>query len=279
LQRSETMPIDQRDSLTSDNSIVACDVPSSPPDHRRHALLVAVVLLLLVTGLCLFALNRNSANPPREALRVPELGPKERFQQQCSQIRSLNGETLQVMEFEVDDAMLRELSALTSLTTVLLDQGTVTDDSVGNLISLPHLTHLRLRFSPIGDRGLAEIAQLRSLQVLNLPHAECSAEGVAQLQSLPDLRQLRLGSTRLGNEVCEVIARMPSLRGVHLIGVPVTDEGLKLLASVQQLQSLYLDDSAVTEEGWEWLFQNYPRLHVHVNQSHHDRDPNAQHEH
>jgi hypothetical protein len=41
------------------------------------------------------------------------------------------------------------------------------------------------------------------------------------------------------------------------------------------LQSLYLDDSLVTETGWEWLFEEVPNLHVHVNQQHHDRDPQA----
>jgi hypothetical protein len=250
------------------------------PNRHIRRVLVAVVLAILLAGLFLFALNRQQiANPPADANLVPDLAPRERFQQQCRQIRTESGDTFQVTEFEVDDAMLPELAGLTSLTTVLLDQGRVNDDSVANLTALPGLVHLRLRLSPIGDRGLTEIAKVKSLQVLNLPHAECSAEGVAQLVNLTDLRQLRIGSTRLGNEVCDVIARIPSLRGVHLIGVPVTDEGLKSLASLQQLQSLYLDDSAVTEEGWEWLFQHHPGLHVHVNQSHHDRDPNASHEH
>jgi len=29
----------------------------------------------------------------------------------------------------------------------------------------------------------------------------------------------------------------------------------------------------VTDEGWDWLFQNKSHLHVHIDQKHHDRDP------
>ena len=52
-----------------------------------------------------------------------------------------------------------------------------------------------------------------------------------------------------------MIAELSSLRSLHLIGIPITDEGLKILARMPRLQSLYLDDSMVTEDGWEWLFE------------------------
>jgi hypothetical protein len=50
------------------------------------------------------------------------------------------------------------------------------------------------------------------------------------------------------------------------------------LAKIEQLQSLYVDDIAFSESAWQALFDARPRLHVHVNQEHHDRDPHK-HEH
>jgi hypothetical protein len=64
------------------------------------------------------------------------------------------------------------------------------------------------------------------------------------------------------------------LRAVHLIEIPITDEGLQQIADLPHLESLYLDGAAVTATGWNWLFTNHPDLHIHLDQQHHDIDPN-----
>ncbi len=180
---------------------------------------------------------------------------------------------LHVTRFEVNDAMISQVIELSSIETLIIDKGILTDQSISVLTALPKLQHLRLRDSPITDEGLKTLAQCESLWYINLPHANCTSEGVAALAALPRLRQLRLGSPRLGNDVTRAIKTLESLRGLHLIGVAVTDEGLQTIASMPNLESLYLDDSAVTEAGWDWLFNNHSHLHVHVDQQHHDRDP------
>ena len=108
---------------------------------------------------------------------------------------------------------------------------------------------------------------------MNLPHSRLTEKGIRSLSALPKLRQLRVGSTLLGNDIGRALLEVKSLRGVHLIGVPLSDEGLKVIVQLPHLESLYLDDAAITESGWDWLFQNHPQLHVHINQRHHDRDP------
>jgi hypothetical protein len=249
----------------------------SPSQRRRkqqaQKLLVATILTGILITTVIWSRRRAEQNHP--TAEVPTIVPSLLFEQRCQQIRERQDETLHVTEFAVDDAMVRSMAGLDSLETVIFDQGAVTDQAIETIASLPKLRHLRLRLSPIGDEGLSRIASIESLWYLNLPHAECTSQGIAELAALPRLRQLRLGSGKLGNEVAREIAKITSLRGIHLIGIPVTDEGLKSLAAMKHLESLYLDDCAVTEAGWEWLFQEHPYLHVHINQSHHDRDPKA----
>lgn len=158
---------------------------------------------------------------------------------------------------------------------VLIDQGKITDEGLAKIAELPDLEHIRLRLSPITDEGIKSLSDCDELWLVNLPHSELTNEGLRRLGSVPQLKQLRLGSDRLTNDCCRVIAELTNLRGLHLIGIPVTDDGVKVLSELPHLESLYLDDSAVTELGWEWVFRNHPQLHVHVNQSHHDRDPQA----
>jgi hypothetical protein len=109
--------------------------------------------------------------------------------------------------------------------------------------------------------------------LLNLPICKVTPKAIEELGDMAALRQLRLGIKSGDNRHGRAVATLSRLRSVHLIGVSVTDEGLRPLSQMPQLESLYLDDTAVTDTGWTWLFKENPQLHVHVNQKHHDRDP------
>lgn len=166
-----------------------------------------------------------------------------------------------------------QVAKLPMLDTVLIDEGVITDEGMVTIAKIPELRHLRLRLSPITDEGLKPLLERKSIWFLNLPHSRLTEKGIRSLSALPKLRQLRVGSTLLGNDVGRALLEVKSLRGLHLIGVPLSDEGLKVIVELPHLESLYLDDAAITEAGWDWLFQNHPQLHVHINQRHHDRDP------
>jgi hypothetical protein len=241
--------------------------------RRNHRLLVIACLL---TAVFVFTLSWSRGVFRRDrGTEVLAIVNSALFEQQCSEVKKDELKKLHVSEFEVDDAMIPQISEFDWLETLIVDRGIVTDESMETIAKLPNLQHLRLRLSPIGDEGLKRLSTMQSLWYLNLPHAKCTAEGIGALSAIPRLRQLRLGSTELGNDVTREIATITSLRGVHLIGIAVTDEGLKTLAAMPHLESLYLDDSAVTEAGWDWLFREHPYLHVHIDQDHHDRDPKA----
>ena len=244
----------------------------SPRELRRiknkHQLWLAVLLTLIFVVIVVWA-----NLPPQNPGEVLGIASAVLFDDLCIRIDSERLDKLHVTKIEVSDAMMSRVKHLDSVETLIIDKGVLSDRSIHPISAMPRLRHLRLRLSPITDEGLKTLAQCESLWYLNLPHADCTAEGVAALSQIPRLRQLRLGSPGLGNEVTGAIASIESLRGIHLIGVAVTDEGLKKLAAMPHLESLYMDDAKVTEAGWEWLFKNYPQIHVHVNQEHHDHDP------
>lgn len=249
--------------------------------HRRKMQAFRLLAAIVAIGGLLAVFNwrhffESSISPPPV---VEQIDPNVLFGQACAEMREAQGDTLHITDYRVEDGMLDQIADLDQLTTLILDKGVVSDRAIETIANLPNLQHLRLRLSPIGDPGMKRLAAVETLWYLNLPHAECTSRGVAELAALPRLRQLRLGSSKLNSDVTREIAKITSLRGIHLIGVPVTDDGLKHLASMKHLESLYLDDSAVTDAGWTWLFEEYPHLHVHVDQYHHDRDPKAHRHH
>lgn len=154
---------------------------------------------------------------------------------------------------------------------------TTAEDSVISTISkLSELEHLRIRSNRISDRDLAVLVSgLRKLQILNLPQAQITADGIAKMTMLKNLQQLRIGGKQINDQAASEIAKLPSLRSLHLIGPNLTDAALDKLAKAPKLTSFYLDDCELSSAAWQRLFDAKPNIHVHVDQNHHDRDPNA----
>jgi hypothetical protein len=174
------------------------------------------------------------------------------------------------------DTEWESLRGLTGLRGLVLEQGRAVDSRAEILATLTGLERLVLRESPLTDAGFQWLVECRQLRDLNVPQAACTAAGVRALAALPHLRSLRLGGPQLaGVEVCEAVASLPQLRSLHLIDVPIGDDGLALLQRLPGLWNLYLDGAGVSDEAWEGYFQSCPRVHVHIDQAHHDRDPHG----
>jgi hypothetical protein len=172
------------------------------------------------------------------------------------------------------DAEWESLRGLTGLRELVLEQGRADDGRAEILATLTGLERLVLRESPLGDAGFVRLASCMALRDLNVPQAACTAAGVRALEPLAALRSLRLGGPQLaGVEVCEAVASLPQLRSLHLIDVAIGDDGLAVLRRLPSLWNLYLDGAGVSDGAWEGYFQACPRVHVHIDQAHHDRDP------
>jgi len=170
------------------------------------------------------------------------------------------------------------LRGLAGLRVLVLEQGVAGDLEAEMLATLPAIERLVLRKSPLSDAGFAALACCRSIGDLNVPQAACTAAGIKGLAKLPNLKSLRLGGENLaGPDVARAIARLPVLRSLHLIDVAIGDEGLDALAELETLRNLYLDGAGVSDAAWERYFNALPRVHVHVDQAHHDRDPRRGH--
>ncbi len=171
------------------------------------------------------------------------------------------------------------LRGLVGLRVLVLDRGVAGDPEATILATLPDIERLVLRQSPLSDAGFAALARCRTLEDLNVPQAACTAEGVASLAELPNLKSLRFGGENLaGPDTALAIAKLPGLRSLHLIDVAIGDEGLEALAELATLRNLYLDGAGVSSAAWERYFNARPRVHVHVDQAHHDRDPRRGHD-
>jgi hypothetical protein len=238
---------------------------------RSKRFLICAAGLLFVLGVAGWWVFQGSE--PTVAPQSDEPSPAERFAKLFDELQKSDETIARMDAFTIDDSMLNSLTTLDRLTTIQVEIESLLPATVEKLSKMPKLEQLHLRKASITDEMLRQLSASSTIWLLNLPDAKVSPEAIETLQNMPLLRQLRLGIEDGDNRHARAVAKLTRLRAVHLIAIGVTDEGLQALAGMPQLESLYLDDSAVTEAGWSWLFQNHPELHVHINQKHHDRDP------
>jgi len=198
------------------------------------------------------------------------------FEMQLASVKAGHSDAIDISSWWVLDADIAQLQDVPALRTLLIDypESRITADGLKHLAGLPNLEHLRLRGPGVDDAALEEIAKIASLRILNLPQGEFSNSGLERLKALPQLVQLRFHSAAVTDAGMITLAVLPSLARLHLIDVPITDAGLKTLVGMRRLESLYIDGGEFSNAAIDELFRARPDLHVHLNQQHHDRDPN-----
>lgn len=223
----------------------------------------------------------GTSDSPQSLAASATAADADSWQVQFNAILAGERDTLLLEHQPISAQQLAQLAQLEGrLEQLLLDAGGVDAASLSTIVMHKRLTHLRLRNCVLPDSSFEQLASsgLDHLRILNVPQARITARGIASLAGLPKLVQLRLGGSQIDDAAVAEIARLPELRSLHLIGPSLSDAALGKLAQAPKLSSLYVDDCQLSDQAWEQLFEAKPKLHVHIDQRHHDRDPHL-HEH
>jgi hypothetical protein len=234
------------------------------PIRPGPRILIAGTILVLLTG-C-------------QQQAAPDLDTPASLSDQLSEVRAGQRELIELTGKAVHDKAIEPMRNVQGVTRVVIEQSELSAAGLAVLATIPELEQLVIRGKAVDDEGLSELVSSQNLRVLNLPRTTISRTTLEKLQQLPRLMLLRIGSPHLEDDCLQVITGMPAIRFLHLIDIPITDQGLRHLYDFEQLESLYLDGARVSGEGVSKLMEKLPRLHLHLDQHHHDRDPNH-HEH
>lgn len=243
------------------------------PTTNRYRSESAIVCLALLTS-SLFQAgcreNVTSDEPSDEASK--QIESEDSLATQIQQVRSGQSDAIILRHKPLCDDDFAKLADLKPLRRLEIEECRVTHVGVQYLTNLPKLEHLKLR-GGIGDEELQQLAKISTLRFLNLPLAQFSDIGLAKIGQLSKLELLRFGSPKVSDAGIESLKQIISLRFLHLIDVPITDAALQHISQMKNLESFYLDGSHATDDAIGKLVLARPDLHLHINQQHHDRDP------
>jgi uncharacterized protein YjbI with pentapeptide repeats len=149
-----------------------------------------------------------------------------------------------------------DLTAVESLPTIqmlLLTSPSISDAGLAHLESAIHLKNLCLRETAVTGSGFSRLHRLTQLQILTLYGSPVSDEYLAQLQAFPSLRRLNLGKTKITDAGLRHLSAIQRLTELELEGTSITDSGLIELSSLRQLQDLDLSRTNITDAGLRHL--------------------------
>ena len=166
----------------------------------------------------------------------------------------------------------------------------VTDKTMYQVASLPHLNTFSINSDRIGDAGVRSLARHSGLDSLTVTSAIVTEQGLMQLTGLKGLKHLSLGLFSVGDSEIETITglkqlesldlhgmpaisdktldRLPelnNLRHLSLRDVPITDAGLRHLYGISKLESLRLVQTQASLEGMIELHNALPNCKIHTN--------------
>jgi len=244
---------------------------------RRNRLIMvvgaAILMMLLAVWTVIALVSTDDDTDVDPATIVLQDTAPISFQAALAQTVQAGDDTIWLHDFSPTTEQLETLACIERLRILRIDNGSLTPQAGEVFAAMPHLEQVHFRGVSMDDATLDAIAKSTTIWLLNLAGAQLSPEAIARLANMPRLTQLRLVVKDGGNRYTQPIASIRKLRSLHLVGFGVNNQGLKLLADMPNLESLYIDDSNINDDGWMWLFENKPHLHVHIDQKHHDRDP------
>lgn len=239
---------------------------------RNQATRLGLLFVLLAAAV---GCPSTTTQPPRDILsEVAESS----WEDQMTAVRSGQSERIAMLKTAVSDDQFAQLANLSGLQQLICDQGGFDQSALSVLPNLPDLISIRVKGVSISDEAFQWLAQAPALQIINLPEAQVSAAGISSLANHPQIRLLRIHGRLIDDQACHQLQAIPSLNFIHLIGPQISAAGLQEIAKVQALQSLYIDYCSLPSDAWEDFFKARPDVHVHLDQWHHDLDPN-QHQH
>lgn len=148
---------------------------------------------------------------------------------------------------------LKKLKGLKQLKFLQLFKATISEDAMKAVSEFPALEQIRCAQTRVGDAELAHLSNLKSLKAIDL--SDCNrvtTEGLKSLAKCPKLSFLKVWGPSINDESLEVIGQMKSLRVLGLNDTAVTDEGMQFLKDLK-LKEVHLFRTKVGDAGLKVL--------------------------
>ncbi|MDB5352627.1 MAG: hypothetical protein JWN86_3874 [Planctomycetota bacterium] len=166
---------------------------------------------------------------------------------------------------QLTDAHLARIRDLTTLESLWIQaSGGLTDNGVAQLKIMTNITSLHLENATITGRGLDHLAEIPKLEELHVPGNRFIDADLASLSRMPHLKRLDVGgrSSEITDEGMKLIGNITTLEFVGIQDTNTSDAGLNRLRSLPNLKELRTGRSKITPEGIQRFQADRPGVKI-----------------
>ncbi len=153
-----------------------------------------------------------------------------------------NGEPHREVAFRVgSDVALEPLTRIRNVWYICLWGTEVDDADLRWLCGMNTLTDVELGYTKVGDDGARHIARLAQLEYLDMSHTKVSDHGLRSLSKCKRLDDLVLRGTSVSDRGLLHLKKLPRLRSLNVYGTNVTASGVEDLKLSLRRCRIYWD--------------------------------------
>ena len=215
--------------------------------------LLAVLVYMVVDAWCVQRMERATCDTGRKLMAA-----------QMDQLRRGEIHCLCQPAPELMDELLADAACADNVHEVYLG-GDVSDERLGRLRDLPHLSSVIFIMAVNTDALLARLQGMTTIEQLTLQHSRISQSGIETIRCFPHLKSLCLPVGSATNDDLQAIANHPSIETLVLSRIDVDARLTPILQSLPRLRSVTIEDPASgAEELEESLRQALPNCQCEV---------------
>jgi hypothetical protein len=163
----------------------------------------------------------------------------------------------------LDESALTNVVQLPKLQTLYVRYCTIPADAVEVMSECKSIRVLCLYGKNIGDDHICSLRRMPQLANLHLKDSNVSDLSMKHLMHImPGLRTLDLRFTAITDEGINTISEHPSIEVLNLVGTRVTDQAVLHVAEMVSLGAVMLEQTSVTEQAVRQLRLSRPSLMV-----------------
>ncbi|QDU39550.1 Serine/threonine-protein kinase PknH [Maioricimonas rarisocia] len=121
---------------------------------------------------------------------------------------------------------------LPHLTTLILNDTGIDDDSLAQLGDLPRLKGLFLNDSAVSDAGLRSLQRYPTLDTLHVSYSRVTDAGLTALETWSELKQLHLSGCQVTDAAIPVLARLARLEELEILATGFSRDGIERLRQI-----------------------------------------------
>jgi hypothetical protein len=168
---------------------------------------------------------------------------------------------------EINNEWSKKIGELTDLTDLHIDETSVTDAGISELIGLTKLKTLNLRATEITNESFKTISQLKSLENLWLNEIALNGEDLKLLGNLPNLDSLFLGGrskrANITDKDIEFLYNKESIKSLSLENTNVSSKSFDLFKSLPNLWYLVVTNTNISEAEIISFKEQNPKIIIH----------------